>query len=74
MTKSLVSCAVVLLIGIGAVGCAGPTTTTNDPSALPETKYPHSDNLQRSDPNTTAEENRNPARPSGGPGTAGGTN
>ena len=68
MTRSLAFFAVMLFTGISAYGCAGPTRTTNDPSALPETKYPHSDNLQRSDPNTTAEENPNPARPSGGTG------
>ena len=73
MTKSLAFLAVVLLIGVSAIGCAGPTRS-NDPSALPETKQPHSDNLQRSDPNTSAQENPNPARPSGGPGTGGGAN
>ncbi len=74
MTKSLAFLGVVLLIGVSGTGCAGPTRTTNDPSALPETKPPHSDSLQRSDPNTSAEENPNPARPAGGPGTSGGAN
>ena len=68
MTKPLAFLAVALVVGVSLTGCAAPTRT-NDPSALPETKYPHSDNLQRSDPNTSAEDNRNPSRPSGGPGT-----
>src|ERR1043166_3618801 len=59
---------------VSAIACVGPTRSTNDPSALPGTKPPHSDDLKRSDPNTDAEEHPNPARPSGGPGTGGGTN
>jgi len=73
MTKPLAFLAVALLIGVSLNGCAAPTRT-NDPSALPETKQPHSDGLQRSDPNTSAEDNPNPSRPSGGPGTMGGGN
>ena len=74
MTKSLVFLP-VLALSVSAIACAGPTrSTTNDPSALPGTKPPDSDDLKRSDPNTDAEEHPNPARPSGGPGTGGGTN
>ncbi len=74
MTKSLVFLP-VLALSVSAIACAGPTrSTTNDPSALPGTRPPHSDDLKRSDPNTDAEEHPNPARPSGGPGTGGGTN
>jgi len=74
MTKSLV-CLAELALSVSAIACAGPTrNTTNDPSALPGTKPPHSDELTRSDPNTDAAEHPNPARPSGGPGMGGGTN
>ncbi len=55
MTKSLVFLP-VLALSVSAIACAGPTrSTTNDPSALPGTKPPHSDDLKRSDPNTDAE-------------------
>jgi len=63
----------VLLIGVIGTGCAGPTSTTNDSSALPGTTPPHSDDLERGDPNAEVEEHPNPARPSGGPGTGGGS-